>query len=122
MKAYSQDLRERIIKQGQDGSTQARLAEIFSVSVSTVKRYIGRYEATGSVVATKQRRKQPRIGDEHEGLLRAQVARMDDVTLEAHVAEWERTTGVKVSIQAMSRAFKRFGLPLKKEHRRSRTG
>lgn len=122
MKAYSQDLRERIIQQWQDGSTQGRLAETFSVSVSTVKRYIARYEATGSVAATQQRRKQPRIRDDHEGLLRAQVARMDDVTLEVHVAEWERTTGVKVSIQAMSRAFKRFRLPLKKEHRRSRTG
>ena len=119
MKAYSTDLRERIIKQWQAGSTQAGLAEMFSVSVSTVKRYIGRYEATGSVAPTVQRRQAPRIRDEHEGLLRAQVARLADVTLDRHVAEWEQTTGITVSVQAMSRALQRFGLPLKKEHRRS---
>jgi transposase len=100
MKAYSQDLRERIIKQWQDGSTQARLAETFSVSVSTVKRYIGRYETTGNVAATKQRRKQPRIRDDHAGLLRAQVARMDDATLEEHVAEWERTNIISLHIRS----------------------
>lgn len=121
MKAYSTDLRGRIIKQWQEGSTQARLAETFTVSVSTVKRYIARYEATGSVAATRQRRQQPRIRDEHESLLRAQVQRLDDVTLDRHVAEWERTTGIQVSVQAMSRALKRFGLPLKKAHWSQRT-
>jgi transposase len=122
MQAYSADLRERIIRQWQDGSTQQRLAETFCVSVSTVKRYIARYEATGSVEATKQGRQQPRIRDEQEGLLRAQVARLDDVTLDRHVVEWEQTTGIKVSMQAMSRALQRFGLPLKKEHQGQRTG
>src|SRR5512147_3035678 len=104
MKGYSIDLRERIIKQWQAGSTQAGLAEAFSVSVSTVKRYIARYEATGSVAPTVQRRQAPRIRDEHEGLLRAQVARLADVTLDRHVVEWEQTTGIQVSVQAMSRA------------------
>jgi len=122
VKAYSQDLRERIIKQWQDGSSQGRIAETFSVSLSTVKRYIARYEATGRVAATVQRRMQPRIRDEHQELLSAQVDRLDDATLDVHAAEWERTTGTKVSVQAMSRALKRFGLPRKKDHRRSRTG
>jgi hypothetical protein len=43
-----------------------------------------------------------------------QVAWIYYATLKAHVAEWELTTGIKVSIQAMSRAHKRFGSPSKR--------
>jgi transposase len=118
VKAYSEDLRERIIRAWQDGSTQKRLAETFSISVSSVKRYLARYEATGSVAATTQRRQEPRIRDEHKALLSAQVEAMNDGTLADHVAQWEQSTGVRVSVQAMSRAFKRFGLPRKKRHLR----
>ena len=42
MSGYSVDLRERIIKAAESGKTQGWIAATFSVSVSSIKRYISR--------------------------------------------------------------------------------
>jgi transposase len=39
---------------------------------------------------------------------------MADATLEAHVEEWERTTGMKVSVSSMCRALQRLKQTRKK--------
>jgi len=93
MKSYSLDLRDRIVVSRQEGRSLNWIATTFQVSVSSVKRYLARYIATGSAAATQQRYKQPQIRGEYEQRLAAQVARMADATLDAQVEEWERTTG-----------------------------
>jgi transposase len=40
MKAYSIDLRERIVQAVDQGMTKARAARTFSVSLATVKNYV----------------------------------------------------------------------------------
>ena len=42
MQAYSLDLRERIVKSWQQGQPKSALARLFTVSLSSVKRYITR--------------------------------------------------------------------------------
>ena len=121
MKSYSLDLRERIVVSRQEGKSLKWIAATFQVSISSVKRYVGRYAATGSAAATQQRYKQAQIRGEYEQLLAAQVARMADATLEAHVEEWERTTGMRVSRATMCRALRRIGQSRKKDNWGSRT-
>lgn len=118
MSGYSVDLRERVIKVWESGKTQAWIAETFSISVSSIKRYIRRYKATGRVAAAKQGREQPLIKSRDERLIRAMVARKSDARLEWYCREWEQISGVKVSPQTMSRALLRFGLPRKKDGQR----
>jgi len=118
MSGYSMDLRERAIKAWESGRTQAWIAETFSISVSSIKRYIRRYKATGSVGATKQGREQPLIKASDEVAIRAMVARQSDARLAWYCQEWEQVSGVKVSPQTMSRALLRFGLPRKKDGQR----
>lgn len=118
MSGYSIDLRERVIKAWESGKTQAWIAGTFSVSVSTIKRYISRYKTTGSVAPTKQRREQPRIKDSDEAAIRAMVQGKSDARLDWYCAEWEQATGVTVSPQTMSRTLLRFGLPRKKDGQR----
>ena len=52
MKAYSTDLRQKIIEAYQRGQgTQRAIAELFGVSVSFVEKLLQRYRTTGNVAA-----------------------------------------------------------------------
>src|SRR5262249_33853988 len=119
MKAYSEDLRERVIGAWQAGRTQDWIAETYRISTGSIKRYIRRYQATGSVRATVQRRQRPRISSEYEPALRALVAGEPLAKLERYCAEWERETGIVVSTKTMSRMLVRLGLRQKNDGRRS---
>jgi len=114
MKAYSEDLRERVISAWQEGKSQAWISQTYRISSGTIKRYIARYKATGSVAATIQRRQEPRISHAYEGQLRALVEREPLAKLEWYCAQWQRETGIVVSIKTMSRMLVRLGLRPKK--------
>ena len=51
MKAYSKDLRLRVLDACDCGMSRREVAETFSVSVSTVKRYLKLLDETGGVEA-----------------------------------------------------------------------
>ena len=114
MRAYSTDLRERVIRQWKAGVSEADLVNRFEVSVGSVRRWIKRYEQSGQVGAKKREHWQRLIEPEQEALLRAQVARLPDATLAQHVVEWEKMSGVKVGVTTMWRALKGIGWTLKK--------
>ena len=46
MKAYSPDLRERIVQAVRQGQSQRAAAQTFGVGSATVKRYVARYRRT----------------------------------------------------------------------------
>jgi len=49
MKAYSQDLRQRILQTVDEGKTQAQAAHLLKVSETTVKRYVRQRREKGHV-------------------------------------------------------------------------
>lgn len=106
MRAYSQDLRERIVRAVESGSSRAAVARRFSVSERTVRRYLHRQAATGSLA--------PTIPPAQEGALLAQLRAHPDATLEEHCAMWERGQGRAVSVSTMCRAQQRVGWTHKK--------
>src|SRR3954468_3591025 len=55
MRAYSMDLRERVVAAVDAGLTQGQAAERFGVSLRTVERYLARRRVPGSLAATDQR-------------------------------------------------------------------
>lgn len=117
MSGYSLDLRERIVVNRKAGKSLKWLASTFQVSITTVKRYLQRERATGSVAATPPRYKQPQIRDEYEQQLADQVRRLPEATLAEHVAAWEESTGMKVSTPTMCRALQRLRQTRKKDPR-----
>jgi len=117
MKAYSQDLRERVIRQWKAGTSQAELVRLFAVSVGSIKRWIRLYRTTGSLAPKVRQQWSRAIGLEDHDALRTQVAQFADATLEQHVALWAQTQGVHVSPSTMWRALKAIGWPLKKNAR-----
>ena len=110
MRAYSMDLRERIVAAVDAGLHQSQAAERFGVSLRTVERYLARRRATGSLAATEQRHgPEPTQRRQLQAWLPARLDSAADATLAEHAAAFAAKTGMPVSLSAMSRAIA--GLP-----------
>ena len=114
MRAYSIDLRERIVRAVAGGLSQAAAARVYAVSVRTVQRYLALQHA-GSLAPKPIPGRRREIGPDDEAALRAQVAAAPDATLEEHCAQWARERRAPVSVATMSRALQRLGWPRKKK-------
>jgi transposase len=114
MKAYSTDLRERIVQAVERGMTKSRAARTFVVSLATVKNYVRQLHETGSL-APKPIPGRPReIPPEQDAALAARVRAAQDATLDELRTAWGQATGVTVSAATMSRALKRLQWTRKK--------
>jgi transposase len=113
--AYSQDLRERVVKAIARGDrSQAQVAEDFAVSLSFVEELWRRYRETGSC-AVKEWHHGPRAKlVDQEAALRAAVAAKPDVKLADLCEQVRAADGARVSESAMSRALRRLKITRKK--------
>src|SRR5262245_31870106 len=109
MRAYSTDLRERIVQAVTSGQSKAATARTFRVNLSTVKRYTAHYQRTGSVAPKPRPPRAARIGLAAQPALRAQLAAPPDATRAEHCAQWAATHQVTVSVPTMCRAIARLG-------------
>lgn len=113
MRAYSTDLRERILSAVERGKGSLReLADLFSVSLSSIVRLRRRYRATGSVLP------KPHAGGPSSLLdagacqrLRDLVGKQPDATL----AELQARLGIPCSLSTLCRTLQRLGLSRKKK-------
>jgi transposase len=117
MKAYSKDLRLKVIEAVDRGMPRREVSEVFGVSMPTIKRWLKRRRETGGVESKRIPGPPARKGAVLEQALPAQLHAHPDFTLEEHRELFEETYGISVSTASVSRAFKRLGLPL--ERRRS---
>jgi transposase len=118
MKGYSQDLRERVVALREDGKTQQQIADTLKMSVSTVKRYLERYQQTGSVAAAVQGRMKPRLGQAAMEVLRQQVEAHPDATNQWHAEQLAGKTGLVVSRWMVERALRTIAWTRKKRRLR----
>jgi transposase len=114
MKPYSKDLRLKVLEAVDRGMPRTQVAEVFSVSLPTIKRWLKRRRETGEVAAKPNPGPPARKGAALEQALPAQLRANPDFTLEEHRELFEETYGISVSTASISRAFERLGLPLKK--------
>jgi len=105
MRAYSVDLRERIIKKWQAGNSKMGIARLLEVSLNTVNRCIKRYETSGSLERPERKQRGKRIGPEEQTGLIEQLQAHDDYTLQKHVALWQDQHQIKVRLATMWRAI-----------------
>ena len=113
MKAYSPDLRAKILAQVDAGMSKSEAARVFGVSRATIKRYAALQRDHGTLDPKPHPGRPPTIGPEHEELLRAQVTAYPAAYLDEHCALWEAEQQVRVSISIMSRAIIKLGFPRK---------
>ncbi len=114
MKAYSQDLRERVLRAVDRDCPRAEIVQIFGVSRAPIKRYIKQRREKGHVRPKATPGRSPKKRAQVEESVLPQLQANADSTLEQHCAMWEQTHGERVSRWTMSRALKRLDWTRKK--------
>ena len=123
MKAYSQDLRERIAAAlSASGRSQRAIAERFGVSKRFVERLSSRWRETGSCAARPHAGGRARTLAPLETWLRAEVARQPDVSLEELCARAQQAHGLQVNASMMCRELQLLDLPRKKSRSTTASG
>ncbi len=115
MRAYSMDLRERVLAAVDRGTPREEIVRTLGVSQPTIRRYLRLRRETGSVAPKPPPKRTFSIGQtvEQRAALWKQLEERDASALEKHCLLWERKQGVKVSISTMGRAIRRLGWTLK---------
>ncbi len=114
MKAYSLDLRERILMAVDAGTPKSEVARTFRVHYTTVQRYVAQRRDTGSLAPKPHRHRAPLIKPEQYETLRGQLEAAPDAILAEHCETWERTQGVHLAPSTMHRTLARLGWTRKK--------
>jgi transposase len=114
MKAYSEDLRQKIVDAIQRGMSKAEAARTFGIGISTVKRYASKAQRGESLEPAKAPGKRPKIDERVGKLLEEDVLERPFLTLRERCEYLEAISGVSVSRSTMCRAIARIGSTRKK--------
>jgi transposase len=119
VRAYSLDLRERVVAAVMAGQPCRAVAKTFGVSVASVVKWSQRFRATGSAAARPMGGKRPfALAGERDWVL-ARLAEVPDITLRALARELAER-GLKVSNYAVWHFLKAEGQTFKKNSARQR--
>ncbi len=119
MNAYSKDLRLKTLAAIDRGIPRKEVAELFGVSMSTIKRWLKRRRLTGDVETMKIPGRPAVKGKALREWLPQHLKRNPDLTLAEHCEAFFDESGVEVSEATMSRSIARLPgeWPLKKSRR-----
>ena len=113
MKAYSEDLRKKIVAALERGMTKAQAARTFDVSLSSVKRY-ARIASQGQSLEPRKSPGRPRKADEIAGvLLERDVEERPSATISQRRSFLEHMSGKNLSDSTVRRLMKRLGFTQK---------
>jgi len=118
-RAYSLDLRERVVGAVLRGETCRAVAAAFDVSVASVVKWSQRARATGSPAAKAMGGKRPYLLEGQRSFLLARLSEKPDLTLQALLLEL-RPRGVVVSCDTLWRFLRREKISFKKNAVRQR--
>lgn len=116
MRAYSLDLRQKVLAAVDAGMSKTQAARTFGVGRETIRRYVNQRRDTGTLDPRPHPGRPPTIRPEQREMLWAQLVEHPEAILVEHCALWEAQTGVSISMAAMSREIRRLGWTRKKEH------
>ncbi len=123
-KAYSQDLRERVIGAVEvDGMSRRAAARRFGVSEASAIKWVQRYRRTGAFGPVSTGGHRPSKLAPERAWLMAMIEDQPDITLEALSERLAVERGVGADTSMLSRYFRREGISFKKRRsaRRNRT-
>ncbi len=114
MSGYSVDLRRRIVSAVESGMSKAQAARTFSVSLSSVKRYVNKAHRGESLAPKKRPGSAPKLDQKARKLLEDDLREHPFATLQDRCDYLEAITGLSVSRSTMCRAIARIGPTRKK--------
>src|SRR4051794_7307140 len=111
MRAYSMDLRERVVAACDMGdATREQIADRFSVSISWIRALLRRRRTTGSIPPQPHGGSRAPAFDEAAGARLREAVRADD---DATLVELAEAAGVPCGPSAVHRALERLGITRK---------
>jgi transposase len=114
MKAYSEDLRQRVLTALDSGMSRADAVGTFRVSLSSIKRWCAQRTALGHLRSKRPPGRPRKITQNLEARLRLQLDARPDATLPEHLDIWSREQGRLLSRWTLSRSIKRLRFSRKK--------
>jgi len=113
-RAYSADLRNRVIDAVAAGASARAAAARFGIGVATAVRWARRWRETGDRRAQRQGYPKRSILDPHEEFLMGLVAEQVDITIDEMRARLEGERSVRAARVTIWRFFERRGWSFKK--------
>lgn len=116
MKAYSLDLRQRVVQAYEQGQGSIpEIAERFGVGTAFVKKMLRQWRSTGDLAPRAHGGGKPAsLAAHHRQLLKRQVREQSDISLAELQSLLDEQESVNVHVSTISRALAALGLPLKK--------
>ena len=109
MKAYSEDLREKILEAVDRGMPKSEAARTFGVSRSSVKRYAAARREGRPLSPKKHPGSKPKLDERARKLLEADTEERPAITLKDRCRFLEEMVGVSVSQPTLSRLLRKMG-------------
>jgi transposase len=109
MRAYSIDVKERLVGALAEGQPMREVARRFGVAATTVKWAVVQQRETGSLARKPIPGGPRRIGPDQEAVLLARMEVARDATVLEHCAWWAERFGQQLSEATMWRAIRRLG-------------
>ena len=113
MKAYSEDLRKKIVASVERGMPKAQAARLFDVSLSSVKRFSRTAREGGSLEPRKSPGRPRKIDQKARVLLEKDVEERPAATISQRRRFLEHLTGTSLSDSTVRRLMKRMGFTQK---------
>jgi len=115
MKAYSEDLRHRVLAALDGGMSRADVMTTFRISLSSIKRWRTQHTAVGHLRPKRPTGRPRAIGPSDEARLRMVRTTTPDATLPEHLSTWQREGRRALSRWTISRAIARLRWSRKKD-------
>ena len=109
MKAYSEDLRTKILEAVDRGMTKSEAARAFGVSRSSVKRYAAARREGRPLTPKKHLGSKPKLDEKARNLLKADVEKRPAITLKDRCRFLRQVARVAVSESTLSRLLRKMG-------------
>jgi transposase len=109
MKAYSEDLRKKILQAVDRGMPKSEAARTFSVSRSSVKRYAAARREGKPLAPKKHPGSEPKLDERARKILEADAEERPAITLKDRCRFLEEMVGVSVSESTLSRLLRKMG-------------
>jgi len=103
-----------VISKVKAGITHREVAEMFSISVSTLEKYMSLDRKNLPLEGKKGTGRKLKLSAQHFLELKEQVLSNASATLEEHGKLWKKSHGVLLSTSTLSRYLQKLGITLKK--------
>jgi transposase len=114
MKAYSLDLRTRVLAAIDGGMSRADAVHTFQVSLGSIKRWLRMRQRCGSLAPKPRKGKTASISATQLPTLRFQLDQFPDASLAEHAQRWNADHATTLSQWTLGRAIRRLGWSRKK--------